>query len=155
MLYVCSLPNPGAGGKPRELFYPDDEAGRRRAQEFVERENGQLGRGIYYCIGTLHDDAPSRSRETVAELSEVVVDIDLKNIIEPRDRAIEVLDTMLLKPSEVRDSGYGLHAVWRLKEPATDDHLTLAESAMKRLAASLAGDPAPTIAPPCCACRER
>jgi hypothetical protein len=126
MLYVCSLPNSGVGGKPRELFYPDDEAGHRRAQEFTERENGQPGRGVYYCIGTLHDDAHVRSRETVAELGEIVVDIDLKNIAEPRARAIEVLDDVALKPSEIRDCGYGLHAVWRLKEPVTDDHLALA-----------------------------
>jgi RecA-family ATPase len=144
MRYVCSLPNPGSRGAPRELIYPDDEGGSRRLHAFVEAENGQEGRGIYYCIGDLRDGARSRSRETVGAVPEIVVDLDLKSIEEPRERILGVLHGLPLPPSEIRDSGFGLHAVWRLKEAVADDDITLAEAAMKHLVELLAGDPAPT-----------
>jgi hypothetical protein len=144
MHYVCSLPNPGSKGAPRELFYTDNEEGRRRLQTFIEAENSQADRGIYYCIGTLRDDARSRSRETIATVPEVVVDLDLRSIEEPPDRILGVLHSLPLPPSEIRDSGFGLHAVWRLKEAVADDDMALAEAAMRHLVGLLAGDPAPT-----------
>jgi hypothetical protein len=144
MRYVCSLPNSGSRGAPRELFFNDDEEGRRRQQAFVAAESGQEGRGVYYCIGELHDSARSRSKETVAAMPEIVVDLDLRNVEESRGRVLNVLRGLLLPPSEIRDSGFGLHAVWQLKEAVTADDMTLAEAAMKNLVALLAGDPLPT-----------
>jgi hypothetical protein len=50
-----------------------------------------------------------------------------------------------LPPNEIRDSGFGLHAVWHLKEPVCDEAgLEQAEQVMRRLVQLLAGDPAPT-----------
>lgn len=144
MRYVCSLANPGTKGIPRELLYADDEEGRRRLQAFIEAENGQEGRGLYYYIGDLRDNARSRSKETVAAVPEIVVDLDLKSIEEQRERILGVLQGLLLPPTEIRDSGFGLHAVWRLKEAVADSDMALAEAAMKHLVELLAGDHAPT-----------
>jgi hypothetical protein len=141
--HICSLPNPGILGTPHELFYPDTPEGHARAEEFAQREN-RPGRGVYDCIGKLKDGARSRNKETVAELDHIIADIDLKNIAEPSDHVLQTLRGLVLPPSEVRDSGFGLHAIWYLKEPANDDSLEQAEDLMKRVAALLAADPAPT-----------
>jgi hypothetical protein len=142
--YICSLPNPGTEGKVHEVFYPDDDVGRTRAEKFAQLEN-KPGRGVYDCIGILQDGARSRCIETIAELERLPVDLDLKNIAEPRDDVLQCLHGLLLPPSEIRDSGYGLHAIWYLKEPVTDAAgLAQAETIMKQLVELLAGDPAPT-----------
>ena len=143
--YVCSLPNPGTGGGlPHELFYTDDDAGRARAEMFSQREN-KPGRGVYDCIGVLKADAKARRKDDVtAELEQIVVDLDLKNIKQSRDEVLQCLRQLALSPSEIRDSGLGLHAVWRLKEAVDDEAgLSQAESVMRRLVELLAGDPAP------------
>lgn len=140
MFYICSLPNPGVDGTPKELFTDEPSL----IERFAKAEN-RPGRGVYDCIGKLKDGARSRCKDNVVELDKVVVDLDLKNIVEPRDEVIKVPRGLLLSPSEIRDSGFGLHAVWRFKEAVTDAAgLEQAERIMVRLAELLAGDPAPT-----------
>jgi RecA-family ATPase len=142
--YICSLPNPGTAGIPHEVFYSDDDIGRARAEKFAQLEN-KPGRGVYDCIGVLQEGAKSRRIETIAELDHVIADLDLKNIVESRDEALQCLRNLLLPPSEIRDSGYGLHAIWYLKEPVSDSAgLAQAEDVMRQLAELLAADPAPT-----------
>ena len=142
--YVCSLPNPGTKGAVRELFYPDSPEGRARAEKFARHEN-KPGRGVYDCIGRLQDGARSRCKDTVADLDRVVADLDLKNITQRRDAVLQCVKGLVLPPSEIRDSGFGLHLIWYLKEPVEDDDgLAQAESTMKRLAELLAGDLKPT-----------
>src|SRR5262249_47380505 len=78
-------------------------------------------------------------------LEQLVIDLDLKNITEARGAVLDALRSLALPPTEIRDSGNGLHAVWRLKEAVIDAAgLDQAEAIMKRLAALLAGDQAPT-----------
>ena len=134
---------PGHPGNTARAFYPDTPEGHARAEEFAQREN-RPGRGVYDCIGKLKDGARSRNKETVAELDCIIADIDLKNIAEPSGQVLQTLRGLVLPPSEVRDSGFGLHAIWYLKEPASGDLLEHAEALMKRMAALLAADPAPT-----------
>ena len=142
--YVCSLPNPGTKGAVRELFYPDSPEGRARAEKFARHEN-KPGRGVYDCIGRLQDGARSRCKDTVADLDRVVADLDLKNITQRRDAVLQCVKGLLLPPSEIRDSRFGLHLIWYLKEPVEDDDgLAQAETTMKRLAELLAGDLKPT-----------
>jgi hypothetical protein len=142
--YICSMPNPGCRGPIRELFYPDTDEGHESARAFAERED-KPGRAVYDCIGVLRDGAKSRCKEEVAELDRIVCDLDLKNIEESRDKVLSVLQGLILKPSEIRDSGFGLHAEWNLKEPVPDEPgMAQGEATMRRLATLLAGDPAPT-----------
>ena len=118
--YVCSLPNPGTKGAVRELFYPDSPEGRARAEKFARHEN-KPGRGVYDCIGRLQDGARSRCKDTVADLDQIVADLDLKNITQRRDAVLQCVKGLVLPPSEIRDSGFGLHLIWHLKEPVEDD----------------------------------
>lgn len=141
----CSLANPGTAGAPVHFFIEDGEPGRdAKIAEFIRRED-RPGRGVYYCIGLLSRGARQRNAESVAALASIVVDLDLKKIVEARDEVSGRLRDLLLPPSEIRNSGNGIHAIWRLKEPLVDEAgLTQAEKTMKRLVALLAGDPLPT-----------
>jgi RecA-family ATPase len=140
--YICALWNRDSGksGMRAHLFYTDVGAG----EEFARQQNG-AGVGIYDCIGLLRDGAAARNKQEVVELDRIVSDLDLKNIAEPRDEVLKVLRDLVLSPSEIRDSGNGLHAIWLLKEPVVDEEgLRQAEEFMKRLAVLLAADPMPT-----------
>ena len=143
--YFCSLPNPRSVGAPVQLYLDDDDPQREvKLARFLQNED-RHGRGVYQCIGWLRHRARVRNAENVVALPVVVSDLDLKNIAQPRDEAIACLKGLPLPPTEIRDSGNGLHAVWKLKEPVTDETgLAQAEAIMRRLAKLLAADPAPT-----------
>jgi hypothetical protein len=101
------------------------------------------GRAVYECIGLVGERR--RNKNTVVSLAQIVVDLDLKNIEQPRDEVIQCTRDLALPPSAIVDSGHGLHLKWRLKEPLTDDPgMAQAEAVMKQLVCLLAGDPAPT-----------
>jgi RecA-family ATPase len=139
--YFCAIRNKEAGGGlVSQLFYTDLED----AEKFTAQWN-KPGIGVYDCIGLLKDGATRRCKEEVAELGCIVCDLDIKNIEQPRDEIIRCLKNLVLPPSEIRDSGIGLHAIWKLREPVTDEPgIAEAETIMKQFAALLAGDPAPT-----------
>jgi len=144
MVFRCltSLPNVRGDGPTRECFVADDAAGEAQAREFIRREDVP-GRAVYECIGLVGEGR--RNKTTVVSLAQIVVDLDLKNIEQPRDDVIRCARDLALPPSTIVDSGHGLHLKWRLKEPLTDDAgMTKAEAVMKQLVALLAGDPAPT-----------
>jgi hypothetical protein len=123
-----------------QLFYTDDVD----AEKFTHQWNGP-GVGIYDCIASLREGATRRSKDEVAEIIRIVSDLDLQTIEEPREEVINCLKALLLPPSEIRDSGFGLHSVWELKEGMAGAlGFAQVETAMKRLAALLAGDPTPT-----------
>ena len=138
--YVVTLTNPN---KPREkpyhCWYTDDPAGLTLRDRFIARWNGHKDRGIFYCVGGLRERATAK-REVIVAVYEIVVDLDLQNIKETRERIIEVLKGLPLPPSEIRDSGHGLHAIWFLKEPATGKDMTTAAAIMKKLSSLLASD---------------
>jgi hypothetical protein len=142
--YICSLPNPGVTGNVRQLFYPDDDAGHARAEAWAQREN-RPGRGVYDCIGMFANGTRVRRKETVIALDRIICDLDLKNIVQTREEIIAQLKRLSLPPTEIRDSGFGLHAIWLLKEPVDDEaSMAQAEDFMRQMGELLAGDPAPT-----------
>ena len=144
MAFRCltSLPNVRGDGPTRECFVADDAAGEAQAQAFIKRED-LPGRAVYECIGLVGERR--RAKDTVVSLAQIVVDLDLKNIEQSRDEVIQCVRALVLPPSDIIDSGHGLHPKWRLKEPLTDDAgMMQAETIMKQLVALLAGDPAPT-----------
>src|SRR5262249_3495746 len=77
---------------------------------------------------------------------QIVVDVDLKNVAQSRDEVLDcAINKLALRPSQIVDSGYGLHLKWFLKEPLVDSAgMERAELTMRRLVRLLAGDPAPT-----------
>lgn len=63
-LYVCSLPNPGEPGSPRECIADDP----RVIEAFAQRED-KPGRGVYDCVSPLKPGARRRALDTVGESS--------------------------------------------------------------------------------------
>jgi hypothetical protein len=124
-----------------QLYFEDTETGRAKAEAFA-RQHDEKGFSIYSCIGRLRG-AP-RNKANVAELGNLVLDLDLRNIVEGREEVIACLRALPLPP-EIRDSGRGLHAIWSLKEPLIDAAgMAEAEATMRQLVTLLAGDPKPT-----------
>jgi hypothetical protein len=140
MLFVCSLPNPGKPGAPRE-FLAHDWA---QAKEWARRED-KPGRGVYFCPNPLRDGARSRKKETVAAIVGLHVDIDFKDIDEDADEVDRRLSSLPCPPSELRNSGHGRHAWWAFETPikAADHDYETAEVLLKRLTNCLCADRAP------------
>jgi len=90
--YVCALRNREAGGGMKaELFYTDPA----EAEKFAAHHNG-AGVGIYDCIGLLRQGAHNRCKEEVAALDRLIVDLDLKDMVEGRDSVLAVLHSLAL-----------------------------------------------------------
>jgi len=140
MQYVCSLPNPGVSGAPHECF-TDDPA---KAEAFARRED-RPGRGVFDCVNPLRDGARSRNKENVAAIVGLHVDIDFRDILEDASEVDRRLTSLPCPPTELRASGGGRHAWWRLDEPisAEDADFSTAERLLKRLTEVLCGDLAP------------
>jgi hypothetical protein len=149
--YLCSLPDVKGDGAPLEIFSEDPAA----IAEFIRRHDVP-GRGVYQCIGKLRPGVQKRCKENVTELGCIVVDLDLRAMTELRDEVLACLQGLALPPSEIRDSGRGLHAIWWLKEPVVDEAgMSEAEGVMKRMVGLLAGAGYRRTAPRCCACLAR
>ena len=140
MLYLCSLPNPGKPGAPHEFLTHDW----RQAEDWARRED-RPGRGVYYCVNPLREGARTRSKETVAAITGLHVDIDFKDIEEDSDEVDRRLAGLPCPPSEIRSSGGGRHAWWQFESPieADDPDYETAEALLKRLTDCLCGDRAP------------
>jgi hypothetical protein len=140
--YLCKFRDGAKEGPVAQIYYEDTEDGRRKAEESA-RQMDEDGHSVYACIGRLR--CKPRNKDNVAELDKVVQDIDLRNVVEAREQVLEVLRNLPLPPSEIRDSGGGLHPVWYLREPLVDDAgMAQAEAVMKQMTWLLAADPAPT-----------
>jgi RecA-family ATPase len=141
MYYICSLPNPGEPGSPKELF-TDDAA---LVERFVKAED-RPGRGVYECINPLVPGARRRNLETVAELRFIYFDLDLQNIDASRDEVIARLRQLPVSFVWVRDSGSGnLHVGIEIKDPPPREtpEYNRVVAVWKSLAEKLAADPAP------------
>jgi hypothetical protein len=143
--YICSLPNAGEPGDPKELF-TDDLA---LAERFAAAEDKRPGRGVYECINPLLPGARQRSLETVAQLQFIYFDLDLQHNEASRDAVIKRLQNLPVEFVWVRDSGSGnLHVGIEIKDPPqreTPEYDRLV-AVWKRLAEKLAADPAPVHA---------
>jgi hypothetical protein len=141
MYYICALYDDKRGERFPQLFTTDATALERFAREW-----DRPGMSVYQCISTLQPNAQRRSRETVAELNVLHVDIDLRMLTAPpeavRDRLLELSASL---PFEIRNSGGGFHVLAELKEPVRVgtrefNRATAARGALTRM---LCGDPAP------------
>jgi hypothetical protein len=131
-------------GPVRELWYAETPEGFAQAEAFARREDVP-GRAVYDAINTFRDDATRRCIETVEEIVALPVDDDLKDLNEDRETVIKAIMSLPYPPSELRDSGHGLHPFPILKErvPVTD--IAEADRVRKirtRLTELLCGDPA-------------
>src|SRR5262245_28800341 len=111
MAYLVSLPNPGQEGKPK--FLRSDDAA--LIERWIRAEN-RPGFGVYYLPNPLKAGATTHSKENIAAISYVYVDIDFKDVTETPDEVVQRLGELLLQPTLIVASGHGCHVLWQLKE---------------------------------------
>jgi hypothetical protein len=136
--YICSLPNPGEPGAPRECIADDPQT----IEAFARRED-KRGRGVYDCVSILKPGARRRSLKTVGEIHALHTDIDVKDLVEDLPEVDQRLARLLLPPTEIRNSGRGRHVRYELKEPldaGDGDAVAQATEILRRLTVYLCGD---------------
>jgi hypothetical protein len=139
--YICALPNKKGTGAPKE-FISDDIA---KIEEWARRHD-KPGWGVFDCINPLKDGATARTKETIAAVESLRIDVDSKDVFETKPEIETQLVSMLLHPTVI-DSGHGLHADWPLKEQVdTGDAAAIArvDAVRDRLIEILCGDRAPS-----------
>jgi AAA domain len=144
-IYLCRLKNADnpEGGGPQHLFTRD----LGKIDDFL-RQHDKPGYGIYFCVSTLEQDATTRSKETLSELTGLHCDLDFKGILENEDQILDTLEQLPLRPTKIVRSGHGLHAYWLFSTvlPATIENIAKVDQLLRMLARQLAGDPAPAHA---------
>jgi hypothetical protein len=116
--FICSISDrtrKGNGGV-RVGRYDDNASGYLAAEEWAQREN-KPGRSVYDSVNLFRDGADRRNLNTVAALTCLHADIDLKDVAEGREDVIKRIRAMPLPPSKVIDSGHGLHVYYIFREP--------------------------------------
>ena len=138
--FVCSMANEG-GKRPVSLLTD----GVTQLGKFVV-DHDRPGRAVYACVSPLRDDATARRADTVAMLTMLHVDIDMKHLTVPEEVVRSTLiETCRLLPFEIRFSGGGFHVVAHLKEPCEpgEPEFARAEELRTKLTTIFSGDPAP------------
>jgi P4 family phage/plasmid primase-like protien len=139
--------------------FDNDKSGGHQSKHLTTRDSGEVstfmskydrdGRALFFSVGTLKDDTKERSKENVAEISMLHVDIDLKDVDDSRadvERKLQQLtspDGRAFPPSVVVFSGHGLHAYWLLTEsidPHVDTNQADIELDLHTLADLVGGD---------------
>src|SRR5262245_20117093 len=142
LMYVCSLPNSDAEikGPPHELLTNDKAA----IDAFLARED-QPGRGVFFCPNRLKDGATTRSKDTIARVDTIGIDVDFKDIQEDPQIVHQRLAALPCPPSQINNSGHGRHSFFDLIDPVdTNDkeRMAVVEQVHKGLVQLLCGDPA-------------
>lgn len=139
-VYVASLPNDDA---------PSDEPGERRVMcrdgETIDRfckKWDRAHRGLYMCVSTIQPNAPTRSKQTAAEIILLHGDVDLKDLDITLEEVIARLQALYIRPSIIVRSGNGVHAYWLLRESIAveADSIEAVEDAVKQIAGVIGGD---------------
>jgi len=101
--YICALYDDRREGGFPQLFTTDTAA----LEQFAERWD-RPGMSVYQCISTLQPNAQRRARDTVAEMTALHVDIDLRMLTTPPELVRQkLLELSLPLPVEIRNSGGG------------------------------------------------
>jgi hypothetical protein len=116
MAYLVCLPNPGHEGKPKFLRSNNPAL----IERWIKAEN-RPGFGIYYLPNPLKPGATTHSKENIAAISCIYVDVDFKDVTEAADEATRRLGDLVLRPTLLVSSGHGCHALWQLKEAIAYD----------------------------------
>jgi P4 family phage/plasmid primase-like protien len=146
-IFITSLPNTDARGReggPRETLTRD-----RSVIDAFVRKHDRADRGLYFSVGPIRADAEPekaggsrRTKNNVADLVCLHVDIDQKDVTASKGEIITALGAMPLPPSVIVDSGRGIHVYWLLSEslPATPENIAFVERLNILLAEILCGD---------------
>lgn len=143
---IRALPNEHGAGRAASLFTRDPADIEAHCTRW-----DAIDRAVYWGTATRLTSLCKGTRAGLAELPMLWDDIDCTKLkLDKADTAHKLLTEMMLPPSAIIDSGYGLHGHWWLKEPldVRVDQPGAAEleaeivGALKQLAAITAGDPA-------------
>jgi hypothetical protein len=115
-MYLVSLPNPGHEGKPKFLRSDNPTL----IERWIKAEN-RPGFGIYYLPNPLKPGATTHTKENIAAIGAVYVDVDFKDVAEAADEVTRQLGDLLLQPTLLVNSGHGCHVLWQLKEAVAHD----------------------------------
>jgi len=140
-IYLCSLPNERATGKPAELVGRGAGA---RLDDLVAYQWDRKDRGTFFCVNTLVPRQARRAKETIHEIVCLHADLDLERIDMAPDAVLARINQLRCLPSKVIHSGHGYHLYYLFNEamPATPESITQVEQLLKLLADHTAGDPA-------------
>ena len=113
-----------------------------RIETFLQRHD-RVGVGLYFCVGTLRDGGSGRSKNNVGWIAGLHADIDYKDHDLDPDEIQRRLEQTLLPASLVIGTGGGLHCYWLFHEAeaATPEAVARVETALRRLADHIGGDP--------------
>lgn len=141
LIWLQALGNNGGGSK---AFCETTLADKATIAAFVARYDVP-GTGLYCCVSTT-SGAGARTKDRLAEITCLHLDMDFKDILGTATDADKALGHCRLPPSIINNSGNGRHAYWLFKEPlpATPDNQARVEAALKQLADLFAGDMAVT-----------
>jgi hypothetical protein len=139
-VYLSSLPN--ADARERQ---PSERRLATRELPLIEKflkEWDKPDRAVYFCTATIKAAAKTRSKQTIAELNGLHVDIDFKSVQSTPEEIEQKLQQLQLLPSKVVHSGNGLHGYWHFKEAlqATPENIAHVEELLRLLADHLGGD---------------
>jgi Family of unknown function (DUF5906)/RepB DNA-primase from phage plasmid len=97
-------------------------------------------RGMYFCVSTI--DGANRTKENVAEIIGLWVDIDFKDTDDKPDEVTRKLLAARCLPSIINNSGNGRHAYWLFKEAVIGNtgNQRRIETALKLLCDMFGGD---------------
>ena len=142
---IRALPNEHGAGRAASLFTRDPADIEAHCTRW-----DAIDRAVYWGTATRLTSLCKGTRAGLAELPTLWADIDCAKQNLDKIFVSKKLTEMMLPPSAIIDSGYGLHGHWWLKEPldVRVDQPGAAEleaeivGALKQLAAITAGDPA-------------
>lgn len=147
-VFLVSLPNQDERGRqasPKEVLTRDPAT----IDGFVRRWD-QKGRGLYFCVNTILENAKPRDegksrriKENIAEIVTAHTEVDAKSIMVPLDDVIAAIQNLPHPPSVVVRSGNGLHLYWLLSEGIAADPESIArvEALNAQLGDLVGGDP--------------
>jgi hypothetical protein len=158
--YIGAFRNKGDGGGYVDHLISHDPAA---LEEFARRYD-KPGISVYDCPNPLLPDAATRDKDSIAEQVVLWVDVDLKDLMTPREVVLEKLLALPLA-LEVRDSGGGgFHVGAHLKEGEARDSeprdppaepFEYSNGVRARLRHVLCGDPVVDHTLTCCDDRGR
>ena len=95
--YICSLPNEKRAGRIPELISDDPAA----IEQFAKKWD-RPGRGVFECVSPLRESARRRALETVAALTQLHVDIDVRKLTNSREEVLRQAATAAAAPGDPR-----------------------------------------------------
>jgi hypothetical protein len=138
-VFLASLPNTRGDPRipPRKILTRESDKLAAFAAKWDKPD-----RALYFCVATLAPGSRERCKAALAELVQLHLDLDFKDIVEDSTTVEAALIDAKLPPNRIVRSGHGLHAYWWLETAleATEDTIAHIETMLRQLADGFAGD---------------